>query len=134
MEIVTSYYSAYRPEMGVPVRITLGAPPSWFKHPWEEARMLAPPPRVFRLKDDEEFRRKYRHHLYRVTPERIGQRLEEIASRHPGERLVLLCFEANPAECHRSMFAEWWMEQTGQRVVELPGKAKPPNPDQEPLF
>lgn len=102
VELAPSSYRVYRPGMEVAVRITLGCPPRWFRYPHEEIRALAPPPRVFRIEDDEEFRRKYRHHLYRVTPEKLRQAFAEISERHGGERLVLLCFEANPAECHRS--------------------------------
>jgi hypothetical protein len=119
VEIVTSSYRRYSPGDGVPVRITLGKTPPYFSYPHETLRVLAPPPWVFKIEDEEQFRRAYRHHLYRATAERIAQALEEIASRHPGRRLVLLCFEADARECHRSMFASWWEERTGQRVHEL---------------
>jgi Protein of unknown function, DUF488 len=116
--------------MGVAVRITLGRPPRWFTYPHEEICALAPPYRVSRIEDASEFRRKYRHHLYRVTADRLRIIFEEISERHGGKRLVLLCFEANPSTCHRSMFAEWWEQQTGQHVEELPESRA----EQERLF
>ena len=137
MEIVTSSYRRYSPGDGVPVRITLGKAPPYFSYPHETLRVLAPPPWVFKIEDEEQFRRAYRHHLYRVTAERIAQALEEIASRHPGRRLVLLCFEnvwAGEA-CHRRYFAEWWLEQTGIVVPELRGSRRhEETPDQATLF
>jgi hypothetical protein len=120
--------------MGVPVRVTLGRPPHWFRHKLEHVRELAPPGYVFNIKDEQTWRRKYRHHLYRVTAERLQQRFEEIAHRHPGQRLVLLCFESDPAGCHRRMFAEWWQERTGQHVEELRGGGEERRDEQERLF
>jgi uncharacterized protein (DUF1330 family) len=43
--------------------------------------------------------------------------------------LVLLCFESlkKPGEwCHRRMFADWWTEKTGDRVIELDGVFRSP--------
>lgn len=107
--------------MGVPVRITLGKPPRWFGYPHEEIRALAPPRKVLRIADQdwEEFRRKYRHHLHRQTPQRLRTIFEEIAARHGGARLVLLCFESDPRDCHRGEFSRWYQRQTGEEVPEL---------------
>lgn len=134
--LATCSWRAYRPEMGVAVRITLGTPPRWFDHPYEEVRLLAPPPHVFRLSDWDEFRRKYRHHLHRTTSARLRTIFEAIGERHPGRRLVLLCFESDPADCHRGLWAEWWFQQTGERMPELrpEGEEKRPDGPQPSLF
>ena len=136
IELATCSWRAYRPEMGVALRITLGRPPRYFGHPHEEVRLLAPPPRVFRIEDWQEFRKAYRHHLYRTTVPRMRQAFEEIVDRHPGKRLVLLCFEADPADCHRGLWSEWWTEQTGEQVPELvpDGPPRPPESPQPSLF
>jgi hypothetical protein len=107
--------------MGVPVRITLGRPPRWFWHDREECRLLAPTPAIFRLPDDDAFRVAYVLRLNDLGPERIEESLREISDRHPGERLVLLCYEdvLKGEVCHRRMFAGWWRATTGQRVPEL---------------
>jgi Protein of unknown function, DUF488 len=136
--LATCSWRAYRPEMGVPVRITLGRPPRWFQlryeRSYEEVRLLAPPPRVFRIEDWQEFRKAYRHHLYRVTVPRMRRAFEEIGERHPAKTLVLLCFEADPADCHRGLWAAWWHEQTGEHVPELvpDGSPRPARPAQSP--
>ena len=44
-------------------------------------------------------------------------------ARDEGKQLVLLCYEdiRDPANwCHRTMFAEWWLKQTGEIIEELP--------------
>lgn len=125
IELATCSWRKFRPEMGVPVRITLGKPPAWFSHEHEEIRALAPPGHVFRIEDWQEFRRKYRHHLYRVTVPRIRRKFEAISEQHDGRCLVLLCFEADRADCHRGLWSEWWRQQTGEEVPELGGSGGP---------
>jgi len=105
--------------MGVAVRITLGKPPAWFDHPHEEIRLLAPPPRVFRMQDWQEFQRAYVQHLEAVGVDRLRRVFDAIGQRHGGARLVLLCFESRPEDCHRGIWAEWWREQTGEEIREL---------------
>ena len=49
------------------------------------------------------------------------ERLEERA-RSEGKELVLLCFEdiRIPSDwCHRTVFAQWWAEKTGEIIEEL---------------
>lgn len=116
VELATCSWRKFRPEMGVAVRITLGKPPRWFRYEHEELRLLAPPPKVFRMA---EWRKPFRAYLYRVTAERIGRALDELSEKHGGARLVLLCFEADPADCHRGEFSRWWQRQTGTEIPEL---------------
>ena len=107
--------------MGVPVRVTLGRPPRWFAYPHEHVSQLAPPPQVFHLADSDwqAFRRAYRHKLHRTTPQRLQRVFDDLSRKHGDRRLVLLCFEADPADCHRGLFAEWWHQQTQEHVPEL---------------
>ena len=137
-DLATCSWKRYRPEMDVAVRITLGRPPRWFGHPHEEVRLLAPPPAVFRLKDDAAFEAAYEQHLNAVDVERLSQRFRDLSEKHGGRRLVLLCFEADVAECHRGQFARWWFQQTGQEVPELGQSCDQSHSSrqnlQEPLF
>ena len=137
VDLATCSWRAYRPEMGTAVRITLGKPPGWFRYEWEEIRLLAPPPRVFRLEDDREFEAAYEQHLNAVGVHRLRRVFERLAEKHGGRPLVLLCFEASPSQCHRGQFARWWWERTGQEVPELgswPTGQKQRGPAQDTLF
>ncbi len=121
VELATCSWRDYEPSMGVAVRITLGRPPRWFRHPHEEVRLLAPPPAVFRLKDDAAFEAAYRQHLEAVGTEQLMRRFRNFSEKHNGRRLVLLCFESRVEDCHRGQFARFWFEQTGEDVPELGG-------------
>lgn len=136
VQLATCSWRAYRPEMGVAVRITLGRPPHWFKHPHEEVRLLAPPPAVFRLESDEAFTEGYERHLERVGVDRLRVEFRELSERHEGRRLVLCCFEARVEECHRGQFARYWEAQTGEAVPELQscGRTHKRQDAQQPLF
>jgi hypothetical protein len=123
--------------MGVAVRITLGRPPRWFGHPHEEMGLLAPPPAVFRLKDDAEFEAAYEQHLNAVGVERLSQRFRDLSEKHGGRRLVLPCFESRVEDCHRGQFSRWFESKTGQEVPELddwPTGQDSGRPTQERLF
>jgi hypothetical protein len=120
---VTIWTSFYRREglsrlEAVKVRITLGPPRLRLAYELQEYRVLAPTPRIFRMTDAAEYETAYRAALERHGVEKIAQDLERLSG--PRSRdLVLLCFEEDPRECHRSIFAAWWQEQTGEVVGEL---------------
>ena len=49
-------------------------------------------------------------------------------ARAEGKELVLLCYEdvRVPGDwCHRTVFAEWWAEQTGELIEELYDPSEP---------
>jgi hypothetical protein len=121
VELATSSYRQFRPAMGVPVRITLGKPKFRLSYEYEEIKLLAPPPKVFALQDEEEFEAAYLQHLGAVGVERLRRVFESLSGAGGSTRLVLLCFENvfGGESCHRRMFARWWEEQTGQDVPEL---------------
>ncbi|HEU5032739.1 MAG TPA: hypothetical protein VFV01_48005 [Spirillospora sp.] len=122
----TCSYSEYRPGMGVGVRASLGTP-RWIKRetPWPYVREIAPHGSYLNVPSLAEFYDRYLHQLETHGAARIGRRFAEIAAAHPGPEvvdLVLLCFEKLSkagAECHRTFFARWWTEQTGEQVDEL---------------
>ncbi len=121
IELATSSWKQFRAGMGVPVRVTLGKPRFKVGFDYEEIRLLAPTPAIFRLESDEEFERAYLDHLDRIGVERLRRAFDAISDRHSGRRLVFLCFEDVLAGqlCHRRMFARWWEQQTGREVPEL---------------
>ena len=120
VELATSSWKQYRPGMGVPVRITLGKPRFKVGFEYEEIRLLAPTPAIFRLKSDADFEREYLAHLDRIGAERLRDAFDAVSGKHRGRRLVLLCYESvvDGEVCHRRMFAQWWEQQTGQDVPE----------------
>jgi hypothetical protein len=109
----------------VPVRTTLYPPR--FRLPYElryRIAELAPTHRLFKL-EGAEFDAAYREHLDRIGVDVIEARFTEIATaeRDAGNEqpaLVLLCFEAAAADCHRGTFARWFEERTGETIAELP--------------
>jgi hypothetical protein len=122
-QFLTCSYSAFRPDMGTPVRITLGGPrqpePTGRAH-WLYVAELAPRGWYFR---SAEFDRHYTAQLDRYAAG-IEEKLTRLGEA-TGSPLVLLCFERRirgPADCHRRSFAQWWQERTGQQVPELDGK------------
>jgi Protein of unknown function, DUF488 len=117
--LATSSYHAYRPEMGQPVRISLGVPRfklSWELPPnplWE----LTPRGRYFHA-EPAEFAREYRAQLDRYGTARLHEIFTALAT---GDRLLLLCFERSGADCHRRLFSQWWLEHTGEIIPEVGG-------------
>ena len=73
----------------------------------------------------------YVERLEKAGAARIGAILERM--QQGGRDAVLLCYEdiRKPgAWCHRTMFADWWRERTGETIAELPhpdakGASKP---------
>lgn len=78
---------------------------------------LAPAGTLFDL-EGEEFEQRYRARLDGFGVERVERRFREVADSYSGRPLVLLCFEKSPGDCHRSSFARWWQERTGEVVPE----------------
>lgn len=121
LELWTGCWSHYRPRHGLAVRISLGRP-KWFANEARDVpfvKALAPAPWYLNEPDDAVFERKYRHQLHRWTVEGVLRDLTTVAEEHGSTRLVLCCFEADPLGCHRSMFARWWLEQTGEEIRDL---------------
>jgi hypothetical protein len=126
----TSFYRsrALDPEQHALIQISLGSPRWWRpdKHGHLTIlRRLAPDPSTLHNHRDDRpaYEREYRAKLDRFGLDSIAGRLAQLEEANPGKELVLLCFEdlsRGPEHwCHRTMFAEWWREQTGGTLCEL---------------
>ena len=115
--LVTSRYKTWRPEHGVAVQITVGAPKFGRWPDLVDGRIIAP----YGLMDlpTDEARRLYRQRLD-DRADRVVATLASIATEHPGQRLVLLCFEDVHAgeECHRRWLADWLADRFRIEVPE----------------
>jgi hypothetical protein len=88
---------------------------------YRKAWPLAPSRETFALRGGEAFDKSYLRQLDSEGVGKIRDLLGKLSDEAGGKPLVLLCHEKNPADCHRSTFAAWWEEKTGQRVPELGG-------------
>jgi hypothetical protein len=118
----TASYSAWsrRPDMGHPVVCSLLVP-KWLPEAEQFPRLWAATPRwsYWRSGWPDEFRGHFEAQLRQYGVQRIARRIQQIATEAGAERLVLLCFEADPAQCHRSLFAWWWLVTTGERITDI---------------
>lgn len=132
MAIWTSRYSNKELHNGnyYPVGISIGQP----KWPLgyevrEQCYSLAPKGYMLNM-DIDRFKEAYYEKLEGIGTEKIINmvtRLDEKA-RSEGKELVLLCFEDVRVEsdwCHRTIFAEWWAENMGEIIEELPDPTPP---------
>ena len=81
---------------------------------------IAPTKALFNVYDREAFSSPYKAHLDAVGFEKISEQIHKYVSR--GKDVVLCCYEdvRIPDEwCHRLVFSEWWLEQTGEVIEEL---------------
>lgn len=123
LPLFTGRYRTFRPEFGVPVRITVGAPRN-FRHSYDQALALAPyelmrPP--YKGIDDIDIEtRVYRARLATHEDDILAQ-LEELAAKYSGQAAVLLCYEdvLGGQACHRRWAAEWLGERFGWDVPEI---------------
>lgn len=147
IEYATCSYAEFKPEMGIPVRSSVGAPKFFRHYPLPRWDNTFPLPYMLRMSKRDEFREHYFRVLDEHGPEKLLADAEFIVSEYrltPGanltapNRLVLLCYEkplSNAKWCHRSLWAEWFTENTGHDVIELgehdphAHPPKPPEPD-----
>lgn len=121
-ELFTHRYQDFEPSMGVPVRITLGAPRWTLPYALEYRVREAAPSREYFGAGRPEYQAAYMAQLDRHGHAFLASRFREIATAAGDPRLVLLCFEdlSKPDQwCHRRMFAAWWQGKTGAKVREL---------------
>lgn len=156
VEFATCSYGEFRPDMGTPVRISLGVPkfPVTWLNPNRLVRVLSPHWEYLNA-SDEVYEQRYLAQLKRVGVEGISSILQGIADEaDPSQPLVLLCFEKLGAQkrkavaaedvsraesmvCHRRLFAQWWERETGLVVPELGSRVPVLTPDtlvEPPLF
>lgn len=126
LTLFTNRYQAFQPTQGVPVRITLGAPRFKLAYPLTHSVRELAPRRDYLSRPEPEFTTAYRADLDQLGPVRIAERLRQITEAEGDHRLVLLCFEdlSDPKQwCHRTVFASWWKDVTGDAVRELSPRA-----------
>ncbi len=67
----------------------------------------------------DEYTRIYRAHLDSLGLEAVTGQLEKKSAGDEGKPLVLLCWCLTGDFCHRRVWADWYLEKTGQEVPEL---------------
>jgi Protein of unknown function, DUF488 len=123
LELATCYFAKFDSSMGHAVRITR-YPPRW-QPPWPLAgtiRELAPHQAWALRSDWPAFEAAYRAQLEKVGVDKITQLIEQVV---PSGIAVLLCFEKDPARCHRGLFASYWVSKTGREVLEIDATPTP---------
>jgi hypothetical protein len=111
--LLTSYFAKSAKQPGV---VSIARfPPKWYTG----ARYLplAPTPEMLKIKDWDEYRRRYRMDvLDTLDPDEV---LRDLNVDGAGHDIVLLCFERDRTHCHRGLVAEWLYDTNGIRVPEL---------------
>lgn len=82
---------------------------------------------LLQIEDKETYHRAYMSRLNKYGLDKIEAAMRPFFA--SGEDVVLLCYEdlrKDDQWCHRTMFAEWWLEQTGEIINELPDPSAPP--------
>ncbi|MFI9591166.1 hypothetical protein [Nonomuraea sp. NPDC052265] len=127
--LATSSWKSFDPELGVPIRITVGHP-RFVRYPYEKAMSLAPhelfaPP--YKDIDDIPTERWVYNKRLVAHQDDILRELTEIAAKYPGRTGVLLCYEnVNAGEaCHRRWAAEWFHTNYGWEVPEIGAQSGP---------
>jgi hypothetical protein len=117
---MTGRFQTFEPAMGVPVRSTVGVPRFWKHGEMDHARDATPYGIFGSALDDEAAWLAYLERLDRRSGQLVGF-LADVARRHPGQPVVVLCFEDVHAGqvCHRRWMAEWFVERFGLTVPEV---------------
>lgn len=125
-----------------PVGISIGRPRFRLGYELREQCYSLAPKGYMLSMDIEAFRRAYYGKLRDIGRDRIISMVKKLyeKARGEGKELVLLCFEDVRVEgdwCHRTIFAEWWAENVGEAIEELPDSTppkakKPKDGDKEP--
>ncbi|MEU1852907.1 hypothetical protein ABZ499_27485 [Streptomyces sp. NPDC019990] len=148
MQLATTRYQNWRPELGyLPVGVTVGRA-RFFKHPYESIPALAPwelmKGPLAKINNIAVERVVYFERL-RVYESEILAALQELARRYPDTPACLMCFEKVAElgeDCHRRWYAEWANARYGWEIPELPAPAgtaparpaKPKAPAPDTLF
>lgn len=112
--IYTTYFAKLRslPKNIVPLAISNSVPPGVQV---AQLRKLAPPWKCVtdykRTGDREAFRQQYFEWLNLLG-------VEEVVNSLPAGNIALVCYEKDPATCHRSLLAEWLFDKLHLEVQE----------------
>jgi uncharacterized protein YeaO (DUF488 family) len=131
MELYTSYWQNYDLDGldMVPVGISRGVPrgKQAKQLPYRYKRLPALFPSSDLLKrwiareiSLDEYTAVYRGYLDSLGLEEVTGQLKKKSAENGGKPLVLLCFCVPREFCHRRVWADWYLEKTGQEVPELP--------------
>ncbi len=131
MELYTSYWQNYDLDGldMVPVGISRGVPrgKKAKQLPYLYKRLPALFPSSDLLKrwiaheiSPDEYTAVYRGYLDSLGLEEVTGQLKKKSAENGGKPLVLLCFCVPREFCHRRVWADWYLEKTGQEVPELP--------------
>jgi len=116
-----------RPDL-VKVAIIVGKPRWPVGFDYVTLNILAPYGRLFTINDRLQFTQAYFGKLDSLGVGVIPAEFERISNEHGDKDLVLLCYEnlTKPGEwCHRQVFAEWWLQETGEVIEELETGGEP---------
>jgi uncharacterized protein (DUF488 family) len=113
--LFTSSYRAWCPELGVPVRTSLGVP-RWMTAPLVDWPAVYPYGLFGKDLDEATFTTKYRARLHRQGRHILAE-LQDLREAY-GD-LVLLCFEPADRFCHRRVLSTWLEEKLGEPVEEV---------------
>ncbi len=132
MAIWTSRYSnkEVSGDKYYPVGISIGKPRFRLRYELREQCYSLAPKRHMLDMDMEAFKKAYYEKLEEIGKDRIISMVSNLdeKARSEGKELVLLCFEDVRVEddwCHRTIFAEWWAENVGESIKELPDPTAP---------
>lgn len=94
--------------------------------------MLAPRKDMLKMSQDN-YDKAFAKILSQLSPSEIVKQLGQRAFLAGKEKIVLLCYEKNRCECHRSVVGDWIEKHTGAAVKEVSWdadkpKAKPSTP------
>ncbi len=119
MKIYTSYFARQRKmelEDASYVSIAVGNPRYHVPYRIVNLKPLKPYG-IFGVYDGDEYRDKYFERLDSYGVDYIRKSIEAASEGH--ENVILMCHEKDKTECHRSLFAEWWEQHTGEKIEEF---------------
>jgi hypothetical protein len=116
VELFTSFWTnPLLAEVDAVIVSTSRGRPRWkLPYPYRRMDELAPSDEVWN--GGEGWRDLYRRQLDRLGPDAVLGRLERLGD---GKPVVALCWEKDPADCHRGVLSRWLNEQTGIEIREL---------------
>ena len=124
--IYTSYFAKHKknaePDIAY-ISIAVGNPKYPVEYDIVDLNVLKPFG-IFRKYSGDAFKEKYFELLDRYGVPRIRREIERAKGQH--ETALLMCHEKDKNDCHRSMFAEWWLLRTGERIDEYGEEIKKP--------
>lgn len=110
-------------EQIIPVRISLGLP-RFMKgaNKFPQIPQLAPYGDLFYERQRDVFKERYWERLDEIGVDKVRELLDEVQAQYPDKAMTLMCFEHDPADCHRGDFAIWWERETGEEIPEFDGQ------------